>query len=89
MLTKQDLSEIRNLLQPINDKLIEHDKRFESIDKKLINHDKQFKTVNKKLDKLQKDLDVTIDFFDDYRLKHENRLEKVEHHLGLPAPSYT
>lgn len=67
MLTKQDLFDIKNLLQPINNKLTEHDK--------------QFKVINKKLNKLQTDLDVTIDFFDDYRLKHEKRLEMVEKHL--------
>jgi len=111
MLTKQDLSEIKNLLQPINDKLIEHDTqfkkidvkfeqidkkfdkidtqfkkidvKFEQIDKKFDKIDTQFKTVNKKLDKLQKDLSLTTDFFDDYRVKHENRLDRTEAHLGL------
>jgi len=97
MLTKQDLTDVSKLLknefkiqlQPIYDKLIEHDKQFEKIQDKLSEHDKQFKTVNKKLNKLQKDLDVTIDFFDDYRIKHKDRLEMIESHLGLPTPSYT
>ena len=96
MLTKQDLSEIKNLLKPINDKLIEHDAqfkkidvKFEQIDKKFDKIDTQFKTVNKKLNKIQKDLDGTIDFFDDYRVKHEMRFDRIESHLSLPTFSTT
>jgi len=110
VLTKQDLSEIKNLLKPINDKLIEHDAqfkkidvkfeqidknfkkidvKFEQIDKKFDKIDTQFKTVNKKLNKIQKDLDGTIDFFDDYRVKHEMRFDRIESHLSLPTFSTT
>jgi len=91
MLTKQDLSQITNIIQtaiqPVNNRLDKIDKKLNEHDKKFDNIDTQFKTVNKKLNKLQKDLDVNIDFFDDYSVKHENRLESIEHHLGLPTLS--
>ena len=82
MLTKQDLSEIKNLLQPINN-------RLDKIDNKLIEHDKQFKTVNKKLNKLQIDITTTIEYFEIDIIHGKKRLNRIESHLGLPAPSYT
>lgn len=56
MLTKQDLTDVSKLLknefkiqlQPIYDKLIEHDKRFESIDKQFKQIDSNFDNITKK-----------------------------------------
>jgi len=76
MLTQKDLSQIKKIFQPINDKLIEHDKKFGEIDK-------EFKSVNKQLKKIQKDLTVTIKYFDNNSINHEKRITKIEKHLGF------
>lgn len=88
MLTKQDLSQIKNIIQPIikpiydrldkiDNKLTEHDKKFDKIDN-------QFKQVNKNIDKTHKDIIATIDFFDINGINDRKRLDRIEIHLGLP-----
>ncbi|MFA6185461.1 MAG: hypothetical protein WC720_04955 [Candidatus Shapirobacteria bacterium] len=83
MLTQQDLSQFKKILQPINDrldkindKLIEHDKKFDKIDAK-------FKKIDKQLKKIQKDLTTTIKYFDNNCLTHKKHLDRIEQHLGL------
>jgi len=90
VLTKQDLSQIKNILQtelktelkPIKDKLLEHDKKFELIDTK-------FKKLNKKLDKFEKknteDHNIIIEYFESDIINNKKRLDRIDHHLGLPV----
>ena len=78
MLTKQDLSHIKTILQtelkvelkPIKDKLIEHDKEFKKIHKQLIKNNKDHATM--------------IEYFDNNDIKHRERFNRIESHLGLP-----
>ena len=84
MLSQQDLSQFKEILQPINDrldkinnKLTEHDTKFDKIDSK-------FKKVDKQLKKIQKDLTTTIKYFDNNCLTHKKHLDRIEQHLCLP-----
>lgn len=89
MLTKQDLSQIKNLLQPVNNRLDKIDQKLFEHDKKFDNIDTQFKVVNKKLNKLQIDLATTIEYFDVDVIHNKKRLNRIETHLGLSALSFT
>lgn len=77
MLTKQDLSQIKNILQtelkPINKKLLEHDKQFEKIQKQFVKNNKDHATMT--------------EYFEIDIIHNKKRLDRIESHLGLPALS--
>lgn len=58
MLTKEDINEVKNLLEPINDRLGSLDKRLNGIDDRLDTHDKKFDAVDKRFDAIQEQLDI-------------------------------
>lgn len=48
---------------------------------------KETKPINKRLKKIEKDLSVTITFFDDEHLHLVKRVDRIENHVGLsPLP---
>ena len=81
MLTTQDLNAIKKLLQPINDKLLEHDKKFNSIDSQLTK-------INKQLKKNNRDHKTIIEFFENNDRFAEKRLDRIENHLHLPPLAF-
>lgn len=79
MLTKGDLTEIKQLFGENNDVLLQ--KIDMGIDKKL---EKRFKPILKELRKLRKDLHVTITSFDREIIDTRHRVDPIEDHLNLP-----
>ncbi len=67
MLTKNDLSEIRGVVQEETRKIVQE----------------EIAPLKKSLTKIEKKLDKTIDYFDSKFLNHENRLKSIETHLDL------
>lgn len=72
MLTKNDLTQIRNV--------IKEEVRLET---KPIRKD--LKTLKKKVTKIEKTVDVMIDQFNRDDMRLNKRVKKIETHLGLPA----
>ncbi len=62
MLTKQDLQEIKSIVDT-------------SIDSKL---EQKLEPIHKKLNTMQKSLDTTVKYFDTITTDHEKRLKNVE-----------
>lgn len=66
----------------------ETNERFKSIDDQFkaqeFNFNKKLKPINRKLNKIQKDLNATIDFFDDDVVDLKRRMDRVETRLQLP-----
>lgn len=67
MLTSNDLSQIRDIVEDVVETKLEQ----------------KLKPVNKKLNKLQKDLDSTIDLFDNDIFKTKERVTRIETVLHL------
>ena len=72
MLTQTDLDKIENIFNK------NFDKKFSE------NFDKKIKPINKQLNKIQKDLKITINYFDHNFINHETRIKRAENHLNLP-----
>ncbi len=47
--------------------------------------DGALKPVNKKLNKLQKDLNIVINSFDNDIIETKQRIDRIEQHLNLPS----
>lgn len=76
MLTKSDLSQIRNVFQ---EEIAPLKKDVGSLRAGVDSLEKDVKKINKKLDK-------TIDFFDNEHLGLKKRVVRIETHLSLSHP---
>ncbi len=76
MITDQEFSKLRTIIREEVELVVE-----EKLEQKL---EEKLKPIHKKLNKIQKDLDGTIDFFDHEYMGHEKRITKIEAHLQLP-----
>ena len=91
MLTKQDLTDVSKLLknefkiqlQPIYNKLIEHDNNFEKINQKFDKVDKKLSDIQQQLVKNNKNHATMIEYFDNNDIKHRERFDRIESQLGL------
>lgn len=76
MITDQEFSKLRTIIREEVELVVE-----EKLEQKL---EEKLKPIHKKLNKMQKDLDGTINFFDHEYMGHEKRISKIETHLQLP-----
>ncbi len=77
MLTKEDLSQIGNVVDSkLNKRLEPFEKRFGSIDKKL-------NSLDKDVTYIRKSINVDISGFDKEYLDLRKRVEQIEKHLEL------
>ncbi|EKD53094.1 MAG: hypothetical protein ACD_61C00157G0002 [uncultured bacterium] len=84
MITDQEFSKLRTIIREEVELVVEEkleQKLEEKLEQKL---EEKLKPIHKKLNKIQKDLDGTIDFFDHEYMGHEKRITKIEAHLQLP-----
>lgn len=74
MLTKNDLSQIRGVVQEETRKIVQEE---------VAPIKKDIETLKKDVKKIDKKLDKTIDFFDKESLELRTRVKRVENQLGL------
>ncbi len=79
MLTKEDITEIKQLFGENNEILLQ--KIDMGVDKKL---EKRLTPILKELRKLRKDLNVTITSFDREIIDTRRRVDRIEDHFQLP-----
>lgn len=86
MLTKNDLVQIKTVVSDVVGDTVEKvvERVLENkLQKKLEPIKKDIKIINKRLNKIQKDLTITINYFDKNSIDHEKRIMKIENHLGF------
>ncbi|MDO8609861.1 MAG: hypothetical protein Q7R95_04890 [bacterium] len=87
MLTKSDLKAIENLFDRKFDEKFDEkfDKKFdekfdEKFESKIV---KELKPMKRDINKIKKDLEATIRFFDSDIVNHDKRIVRIEQHLHL------
>lgn len=79
MLTSQDLSQIKTIVEEVVEEKLEQ-KLEQKLNEKFT---KELKPIHKTLNKIQKDLTTTINYFDNNFLGHEKRIRKIETRLQI------
>ncbi|MEN8253705.1 MAG: hypothetical protein ABFQ62_05020 [Patescibacteria group bacterium] len=79
----QELRSINKQLVGVNHRLDGVDKRFDGVDKRLGTLEKDMKTVKRELKTVKKNQNVLIDTFDNELIKHDKRLDKIEHQISI------
>ena len=83
MLTKSDLGNIKSLIQTETRKTVQEETpKIVRTEIKIANK-KQTAEFKKDLDRIEKKLDVSINFLDRDHLNHQRRVERIEKHLHL------
>lgn len=82
MLTKDDLQAIKSIIK-IEVNPIAQDLR--EVKKDVTDIQRDLKEVRGRVKKIDKNVDVAIEMFNEDDVKLEKRVVKIEHHLGLPS----
>lgn len=78
MLTKDDLSQIKGIIQDETRKIVKEELKIE-IDPLR----RDVKILQKDVTKIRKDVGTIVNYFDREYLELRERVEKIEHHLGI------
>lgn len=87
MLTKNDLFQIKQVVEDVIEDRV--DPRFKQTESRFDKLETRFDKLETKVDsgfkKVNKKLNESFDYLDRRFIKHNDRLEKIELNLGLPA----
>lgn len=79
MLTKDDLSQIKVIVQGETRKIVQNETR------RIVKE--EIAPLKRDVTKIRKDVDTIVNFFDREYLELRERVENIEHHLGITFSS--
>lgn len=85
MLTKNDLSQIENIVEKRTRKIVQEETR-KIVREEIEPVKSEIRTIKKDIAKIRADIKVIISFFDREYLELRTRVERIKAHLGL-SPS--
>lgn len=95
MLTKQDLAEIKKIIDPLREKILDLEEKLDdktsdietSIFRLRAENSEEFKHIKRRVSEFKEEFDVWVKHFDRYLQETRREVEKIKSHIKIPSLS--